>query len=80
MDGSLFVAHQYVVQCLLVEVEGVVGGHDGTAWIAEEYFYAFVLEAAHQCLGTRYSFIHLSYLITFALQRYENKLRMKNEA
>ena len=54
MYGSLLVAHQYVMQRILVVVECIVGGHDGTTGISEEDIHTLVLKRAHQCLGTCY--------------------------
>ena len=56
MHGGLFVAHEDVVQCLFVVIECIVGGHDGTARVAEEYFHPFMLQRSHQCLCTSYLF------------------------
>ena len=54
MNCSLFVANQNVMQRLLVVVEGIVGGHDGTAWVTEKHIHTLMFEAPHQSLCTGY--------------------------
>ena len=55
MYGTLFVAHQNVVQCLLMVVESVVGRHYGTARIAEQHIHSLVFQRAHHGFGARYT-------------------------
>ena len=54
MYGSLLVAHQYVMQRILVVVQGIVGGHYGTTGISEEHVHALVFEGAHKGFSTCY--------------------------
>ena len=45
MGGALFMTNQHVMDLVPVFVQGVVGGEDGTAGIAEDYVYIFANEA-----------------------------------
>lgn len=58
MDGCLLVAHEDVVQIILMVVECIVDRHDGTARITEQHVHTFAHKGAHQRFCSRYSFFH----------------------
>ena len=65
MGSSLFVAHQYMVERFLVSsrvvVEGIVNGHNRTAWVSEDGLHPLGLQCQHQRLTTCYLlFLHNS--------------------
>ena len=56
MASSLFVAHQNVVNLILIVINGVVHGHNRPARIAENGFYALLNQRPDDRMGAIHQF------------------------
>jgi hypothetical protein len=49
VGGTLFVAHEHLLEIILMIIHGIKYGHDATARIAKHGIYALVDKSLHEC-------------------------------